>query len=199
MLQEDENAAPEYGERVPYVIFYGKPNDSIRDQAIHPLDMLRSKDLLLHGRYYIRKKIIPPLARIFNLIGADIMGWFDAMPKIKRSIKYGREEGKVGKTIDFFFRGGKCVVCELEEVVNDGMCRSCFSDLSGSLFMVETRTREAQKEYEGIIQTCRTCGGGGEGRIVECESLDCPVLYERVKSESKLEGIMHRAEGLKIY
>lgn len=79
MMQEDENAAPEYGERVPYVVYYGKPKSSIRDQAIHPLDMLKSKDLLLHGRYYIRKKIIPPLSRIFNLIGADIMSWFDAV------------------------------------------------------------------------------------------------------------------------
>jgi DNA polymerase zeta len=196
MMQEDENAAPEYGERVPYVIYYGKPKSTIRDQAIHPLEMLKSKDLLLHGRYYIRKKIIPPLARIFNLIGADIMSWFDAMPKVKRSIKYGKEEGKAGKTIDFFFKGGKCVVCTVNDASVDGLCLDCASDLSGSMFKLESKKREAEREYTSIVDVCRSCmrhgGVGEEERKVDCESLDCPMLYERVKSGDKLEALMHR-------
>lgn len=31
--------------------------------------------------YYISRVLIPPLERIFNLVGADVRGWYDEMPK----------------------------------------------------------------------------------------------------------------------
>lgn len=72
------------------------------------------------------------------------------MPKVKRSIKYGREEGKAGKTIDFFFKGGQCVVCNVNDATDDGLCPDCAEDLSGSRFTLDSRMREAELEYESI-------------------------------------------------
>jgi DNA polymerase zeta len=35
----------------------------------------------LDGAYYISRVLIPPLERIFNLVGADVRGWYEEMPK----------------------------------------------------------------------------------------------------------------------
>ena len=38
----------------------------------------------LDSAYYITKNIIPPLERIFNLVGANVAKWYDEMPKFQR-------------------------------------------------------------------------------------------------------------------
>ena len=38
----------------------------------------------IDGVYYITHVLIPPLERIFNLVGADVRGWYDEMPKSLR-------------------------------------------------------------------------------------------------------------------
>ena len=35
----------------------------------------------IDASYYISKVLIPPLERIFNLVGADVRAWYDEMPK----------------------------------------------------------------------------------------------------------------------
>ena len=37
----------------------------------------------LDAVYYITRVLMPPLERIFNLVGADIQQWYDQMPKVK--------------------------------------------------------------------------------------------------------------------
>ena len=43
-------------------------------------DLLTSQ-LRLDAIYYITRVLIPPLERIFNLVGADVRQWYDEMPK----------------------------------------------------------------------------------------------------------------------
>ena len=51
--------------------------------------MLQSHLFFSHKRldaaYYISRVLIPPLERIFNLVGADVRSWFDEMPKSLRA------------------------------------------------------------------------------------------------------------------
>jgi hypothetical protein len=37
--------------------------------------------LHIDSHYYISRVLIPPLERIFNLVGADVRSWYDEMPK----------------------------------------------------------------------------------------------------------------------
>jgi hypothetical protein len=46
-------------------------------------DIYRQKRL--DAAYYISRVLIPPLERIFNLVGADIRAWYDDMPKALRA------------------------------------------------------------------------------------------------------------------
>lgn len=89
---------------------------------------------MLDGEYYIRKQIIPPLARIFNLIGVgklkqkaqwyhltciwwiDIAAWYDEMPKQQKvsaiaSSHYAQHEAQTARRIDQYYASSHCVVC----------------------------------------------------------------------------------------
>jgi len=74
------------------------------------------RSLRLNALYYIERSIMQPLARIFNLLGADVERWFKEMPRI-RPIPSGRlnfdeEPQKVQRlTLAEHYRLEHCVVC----------------------------------------------------------------------------------------
>ena len=75
----------------------------------------------LDAEYYISRTLIPPLERIFNLVGANVRSWYDDMPKV-----YGREQKELfnigdpsrhtnTSTLYSFMRSRLCEVCQCEE------------------------------------------------------------------------------------
>lgn len=82
----DPRAEPQYGERVLYVVVTGAPGARLADRCVPPEDMLSpaGAHLRLDADYYISKNLIPPLERIFNLVGAHIRGWYDELPKVQQ-------------------------------------------------------------------------------------------------------------------
>jgi DNA polymerase zeta len=74
-----------------------------------PEEMLANRSLGIDAEYYIRNLLIPPLSRIFNLVGADVENWYDSMPRTKRAAKYDFSRGKM--RIDSHFRSSHCAVC----------------------------------------------------------------------------------------
>lgn len=99
-ILEDGNDEPQYGDRVPYVIVRGDPHTRLVERAITPEEFLANRcvplpwecdrpnpdtdparQLRIDASYYISKVLIPPLERIFNLVGADVRAWYDEMPK----------------------------------------------------------------------------------------------------------------------
>ncbi|SNX82906.1 probable catalytic subunit of DNA polymerase zeta UPR-1 [Melanopsichium pennsylvanicum] len=77
----DARSEPQYGERVPYIISQGEPRAKLNQQAVGPEAFLKNPQLQINALYYITRTIIPPLARVFNLLGADVESWFLEMPK----------------------------------------------------------------------------------------------------------------------
>lgn len=99
----DPNNEPQYGDRIPYVIVRGdQPGSRLVDRAMDPLEFMNNRyayipsqasfaylhvpivicsQLRLDALYYITRVLIPPLERIFNLVGADVKQWFNEMPK----------------------------------------------------------------------------------------------------------------------
>ncbi|GAW03631.1 DNA polymerase zeta catalytic subunit [Lentinula edodes] len=80
----DPGDEPQYGERVPYVIAQGEPGSKLVDRATDPLEFLRNPHTQLDATYYISRVLIPPLERIFNLVGADVPQWYNEMPKARQ-------------------------------------------------------------------------------------------------------------------
>lgn len=75
----------------------------------------------LDGGYYISRVLIPPLERIFNLVGANVRAWYDEMPKILKadvvdavtmSPKKTKRETLINRlNIDQHFQNSQCIVC----------------------------------------------------------------------------------------
>lgn len=77
----------------------------------------------LDAHYYIEHQLIPPLERVFNLVGANVASWYAEMPKVARPFmpeflaperriadaKAGPSKPKF--TIDEHFKSASCVVC----------------------------------------------------------------------------------------
>jgi DNA polymerase elongation subunit (family B) len=111
-MEKDERAEPEYGDRVPFVVVHRGPSHRLIDAVVAPEELINDPTLRLHGIYYITKQIIPPLCRMFNLIGADIESWFNTMPKSFLVTEFPEDdEPKSKRTIDGYFRACHCVVC----------------------------------------------------------------------------------------
>lgn len=144
-ILKDPRDEPQYAERVPYIISNADGRRLI-DRARMPEEMLASRSLGIDAEYYIRNLLIPPLSRIFNLVGADVEGWFDTMPRTKRAGKYetkvfgggagnGRgmavggggknrpgKAGGGGMRIDAHFQSSHCIVCGIESADRESCC-----------------------------------------------------------------------------
>lgn len=140
-ILKDPRDEPQYAERVPYLISNADGRRLI-DRARMPEELLSNRSLSIDTEYYIRNLLIPPLSRIFNLVGADVEEWYDSMPKTKRLGKYdkvggqmankGHGKGKPGRTkgsgsrIDSHFKSSHCVVCGIESADGEPSATCCF-------------------------------------------------------------------------
>jgi DNA polymerase zeta len=135
---EDPNNEAQYGDRIPYVIARGAPHERLVDRAVAPEELfdglviglcrpatttkcalLREKQL--DGHYYISRILIPPLERIFNLVGADVRGWYEEMPRriradgVDASLTSPEKPRGVltpGRLkIEEHFRNSQCILC----------------------------------------------------------------------------------------
>ncbi|KAK3382010.1 hypothetical protein B0H63DRAFT_395770 [Podospora didyma] len=140
-MLEDPRAEPQYGERVPYVIISsGAPGSTtLAARSVPPEELLNSVHASLDSQYYITRNIIPPLERIFNLVGANVRAWYDEMTKVQplrsaattRGLDRGRGRGwglglgqrhKNNKqqtnantnTLEFFLTAASCLVCHVK-------------------------------------------------------------------------------------
>ena len=83
-MSKDRQAEPRVGERVPYVIVHGTPGLPLIQLVRQPQELLRDPELRLNGIYYVTKQVLPPLARMFSLIGVDVFSWYAQLPKTVR-------------------------------------------------------------------------------------------------------------------
>lgn len=118
-MMADPRAEPQYGERVPYVVISGAPGARLADRCVPPEDLLRNSQNRLDAEYYISKNLIPPLERIFNLVGANVRQWYDDMPKVQRIRRVqGLQSAELPtkkQTIEGFMKSSQCVVCRAKD------------------------------------------------------------------------------------
>ena len=84
-VSRDRRAEPLVGQRVPYVIIYGTPGLPLIQLVRSPQDLLGDPSLRINSVYYITKQVLPPLSRVFSLLGVDVMAWYSDLPRITRS------------------------------------------------------------------------------------------------------------------
>lgn len=132
-MAHDPRATLVHGERVPYVVVAGPPDMPLRDRCVPPEDVVKNRNLRLDSDYYIQKSLVPPLDRIFRLVGVDVLRWYLEMPKARMPLRTvdpaptqqavvegegGGGGGGVGaayigqQTLDTWLRGARCSRCD---------------------------------------------------------------------------------------
>ncbi|OXG52812.1 DNA polymerase zeta subunit [Cryptococcus neoformans] len=201
-ILKDPRDEPQYAERVPYLISNADGRRLI-DRARMPEELLSSRSLGIDAEYYIRNLLIPPLSRIFNLVGADVEEWYNSMPKTKRLGKYdkagvkmsnrGNGKGKQGRTkgsgsrIDSHFKSSHCVVCGIES--SDVLCHSCRLEPSTTSHALLSRLHIAQDKLIVLQRICASCSLMPPAEKIMCDSIDCPNTFARVAAEREVEDL----------
>lgn len=212
-MLEDARAEPQYGERVPYVVISGAPGARLIDRCVAPEELLDSPHASLDAEYYISKNIIPPLERIFNLVGANVRAWYDEMPKVQHVRRVDTTSalaalnsngGNNRKTLEWFLNSTSCIACSVkmtkraQRTVPDNnndddkklpLCGRCASDRAATMALLQTRLNAARRAYADVVGVCRTCAGFAPLEAeVPCDSKDCPVFYTRVKQRARMRA-----------
>lgn len=216
-MLEDARAEPQYGERVPYVVITGGPGARLIDRCVAPEDLLNNDHVTLDAEYYITKNLIPPLERIFNLVGANVRQWFEEMPKVHRIRRVDAQAAGPAAaaaaaaaarkkfTLESYLHSASCVVCgatvkvkheDDNDNTGDGdddakeaaLCWKCRHDPPGSLLLLQTRLNAEERGYMEVVKVCQSCAGLSPLDDVPCDSKDCPVFYTRRKQEARLRS-----------
>lgn len=96
----------------------------------------------LDAEYYISKTLIPPLERIFNLVGANVRSWYEDMPKVQRGDRkellnirdLNRRPNTT--TLHSFMKSRLCAVCKNEQT-DDGKPLSSYLTRGRALSSVQ--------------------------------------------------------------
>ncbi|KAJ5639520.1 C4-type zinc-finger of DNA polymerase delta [Penicillium longicatenatum] len=202
---DDPRLEPQTGERVPYVVITGAPGSRLVDRCVGPETLLQDAQLDLDAEYYISKNIIPPLERIFNLVGANVRQWYDEMPKVQRirRVDTSKETKIMKRTLESYMRSSSCVVCRAKlDDANGSLCEECLRHPHLTLLGVVSRLQRAEKRVVDLEAVCRSCMGVSAVDEVSCDSLDCPVFYSRTRdaanwrhSKTVLEPVVELLEN----
>lgn len=200
-MLDDPRAEPQYGERVPYVVITGAPGARLVDRCVAPEELLRNDNNELDAEYYISKNLIPPLERIFNLVGANVRQWYDEMPKHQRIRRvetgplYGDKDLIVSKkTLESYMRSSTCLVCHEKLEEESAICARCVEQADSSLLMLRARLNKAENKAVNLERVCRSCAGLAWAEDVKCDSKDCPVFYTRTRHMAELRSARRIAE-----
>ena len=194
-MLEDPRLEPQYGERVPYVVVTGGPGARLIDRCVAPDVLLNDAQSELDAEYYISKNLIPPLERIFNLVGANVRQWYDEMPKYQRIrrveaslIAEGKEMGLSKKTLESYMKSSTCMVCRQPLDSEAPLCNNCFEHAPQSLLNLRAEQVKAERKATELAKICRSCEGLGWNEEIRCDSKDCPVFYSRTRHRAALRN-----------
>lgn len=189
----DPRAEPRVKERVPYVIVCGPPQSTLISLVRQPHELLNDASLRLNATYYIRKQIIPPLERCFNLLGVSVTAWYDRMPKQLRIhsggsvVQPGQGTADRRSTITHFYQSRHCVACDEEAAMGKELCLRCSSDTQRTGLLAAMRVRHVERCLLTLHKICHKCAASGEE--VQCVSVLCPVRYERVRLNGNMKAL----------
>lgn len=179
---QTEGFEPQYRERVPFLVTAGAPGSRINDRVVSPEEFIGSS-LVLDYEYYIQRVIIPPLERLFNLLGANVREWYTHMPRTVRVSPTASARG----TLLGFLESDTCQCC-LERRRNPPsiLCKVCQGNQPRSRYVLLSRHRHHEQVLAAAQTTCNLCSPAPQAPAIlggelehPCRSIDCAIYFER--------------------
>lgn len=195
-VEQDERSEPQYRERVPYVVYRDITKTRLRDRCVSPEEFIESlsttSPMRLDYDYYITKVLIPPLERIFNLMGADIQSWYREISKPVNDI----EVVQNGSITNFgFIQKNSCIVCDSKMTDEESqVCKECRRKPAEILMGVNAKLKDRQKKMKDLNAICNNCvsginaGTGSHMVYSSCVNQDCVTYYNRIKINNELRS-----------
>lgn len=182
-VSKDSRAEPQYKERVFYIVKKGFKGQKLRDRCVSPEEFLKTEGAELDWEYYIEKVLVPPLGRIFSLVGVDVKLWYDEMPKY---ISYGDTAFK-----KLNVRSLSCLACGSRADLK--LCPECLKHPQKTWLTLLAKLKFQEmhlKDIYTVFDMCTKIGThNGTLRLsdaLQCDSKEWPLLYDRYKTERKL-------------
>ena len=96
-------------------------------------------------------------------------------------------------TIDAYYLSRHCAICDALTRAGAPVCRACAVDPQRAMATLVARVADLEERGARMRRVCLACGGGGGraergDRGVACESLDCSLYLDRVKTNQELAG-----------
>lgn len=188
-VERDPRSEPQYKERVPYVVIEDAEKPRIKDRSVPPEEFIEAfkqlRPVKLDYEYYITRVLIPPLERIFNLIGADVRGWYKEIPK-QAAIDLNIGVLKLSRHI----KSNSCLGCggELSGSTKN-LCDECLAHEQSIMLGSVVKSPTKSQQLSLISKTCYGCvsasylkGMSVRGLEAHCENHSCEVYFERLKT-----------------
>ncbi|KAI9336764.1 hypothetical protein BDR26DRAFT_864543 [Obelidium mucronatum] len=193
-MEYDKRTEPQAGERIPYIICQAK-DTRYSGRSYVPLEVAKDRTLKPDGKVYVTKTV-QALSRIFKLVGIDVESWYNMMPKKMNAVRFsntGKQAARAARgqfKIDQFYQSNQCVICN-EPTANESttVCESCKkSKPHETIANLYGRLSELERKRDTLQSVCRSCSMQPAGMNLmdaKCISIECPVLFVRVKASQE--------------
>lgn len=183
-MESDHRARPQQRERVPYLVVRGSAGQILRERCLSPEEFFANENLELDSDYYINKTLVPPLERLFNVLGINVSEWSFDTPRY-------RNMGTAN--IDMNVASVQCVSCNSEVTTNNNhlLCEKCGMNSRETASKLVLGRFIKEERLKTISAVCRTCSFRyshdsseiGDKIASYCNSYDCPVYFGRIKAQ----------------
>lgn len=203
-IENDPRSEPQYKERIAYIIYKDPTKLTLKDRCMSPEEFITSQStdnpLELDYEYYITRVIIPPLERIFNLMGADIKGWYSELPKFKHQNKL----KKVDISNHSYIHHNHCLGCQKKlDNINISICDDCLGDSHLLLYDSIMKTKVNQSKLKTTENTCSNCikencfnTQDGRRYYDKCQNHECVNYFKRLDSQKNTKIAVNESKEL---
>mmetsp|Transcript_9853 Transcript_9853/g.12862 ORF Transcript_9853/g.12862 Transcript_9853/m.12862 type:complete len:175 (+) Transcript_9853:68-592(+) len=162
---------PLYKQRVPFLIQSGLPSMRKYDLVCEP-----KFDSKINTKYYIEKRIIPPLMRLFLVAGIDVSAWWKHKKKVvtRERIPFPIETAKQ-RVIEDYMCKQTCHICRKK--AKGRVCETCLENEQASEMVLGLKKNLVERNAFEYLKICRKFCDAETGD--KCMSIECDLYQSR--------------------
>lgn len=191
LKKQDSRAEPQYKERLSYLVVKGKSGQILRERCVSVSEYFSNDHFALDAEYYITKTLIPPLDRLFNIVGISVSDWNQEGPMfVEGSIKPYTGADNIPTST-------RCKACEQNTVSGDSyLCDNCVSNEKMAASKLIIKIQASASKLKVLNDICRICSRQYTGDMgllssnnaLKCVSYDCPNYYSKLKAQRLMQS-----------